>query len=219
MSLEKFLGLWVSDILFTFSQIKRAIDADSSIKLIFLCSPGNPTGTLIPLTTIRSILDYEKFKGIVVIDEAYIEFSSDASKNSAVSLVKDYANLCVMQTFSKSFGLAAIRCFYFVLFLKKLSSNFFNQSFFTPPGSELQSPNPHLSKSSPTQKHLTTSQHPPHRSHYPLSLLPPSPPWIPNYLSSKHHAPHFSPPSHPSLILGWALRSAGTMPILFWYLF
>ena len=108
--LKNYPDLESSDI-YTF-QIKRAIDADSSIKLIFLCSPGNPTGTLIPLTTIRSILDYEKFKGIVVVDEAYVEFSGDVSKNSAVSLVKDYANLCVMQTLSKSFGLAAIRCLF-----------------------------------------------------------------------------------------------------------
>lgn len=62
-----------------------------------------------PLATIRSLLDYEKFRGIVVVDEAYIDFSSDISKTSAVSLVQDYANLCVMQTLSKSFGLAAIR--------------------------------------------------------------------------------------------------------------
>ena len=115
-SLRKSLIRIMFLILFTFSQIKRAINTvtwaqRSSIKLIFLCSPGNPTGTLIPLTTIRSLLDYEKFKGIVVVDEAYIEFSSNVSENSAVSLVKDYANLCVMQTFSKSFGLAAIRCF------------------------------------------------------------------------------------------------------------
>ena len=108
--LKNYPDLESSDI-YTF-QIKRAIDADSSIKLIFLCSPGNPTGTLIPLTTIRSILDYEKFKGIVVVDEAYVEFSGDVSKNSAVSLVKDYANVCVMQTLSKSFGLAAIRCLF-----------------------------------------------------------------------------------------------------------
>ena len=108
----KNLFIFLILIIITLSKIKRGIDADSSIKLIFLCSPGNPTGTLIPLTTIRSLLDYEKFKGIVVIDEAYIEFSNDVSKNSAVSLVKDYANLCVMQTFSKSFGLAAIRCFF-----------------------------------------------------------------------------------------------------------
>ncbi|CAA7268491.1 unnamed protein product [Cyclocybe aegerita] len=89
-------------------EVKKAVDADSNIKLIFLCSPGNPTGTLIPLSTIRSLLEYEPFKGIVVVDEAYIDFAGNP-EDSAVSLVKEYANLCVMQTLSKSFGLAAIR--------------------------------------------------------------------------------------------------------------
>ncbi|ESK85465.1 histidinol-phosphate aminotransferase [Moniliophthora roreri MCA 2997] len=88
-------------------EVKKAVDSDPGIKLIFLCSPGNPTGTLISLSSIRAILDYENFKGIVVIDEAYIDFSKEGS--SAVSLVQDYANICVMQTLSKSFGLAAIR--------------------------------------------------------------------------------------------------------------
>ncbi|KAH9958047.1 histidinol-phosphate aminotransferase [Russula dissimulans] len=88
-------------------EVKKAIDADPSIKLVFLCSPGNPTGTLISLASIRAILDYERFKGIVVVDEAYIDFSE--AGNSAVSLVAEYANVCVMQTLSKSFGLAAIR--------------------------------------------------------------------------------------------------------------
>ncbi|KAF9266623.1 histidinol-phosphate aminotransferase [Marasmius fiardii PR-910] len=88
-------------------EIKEAIDADPNIKLIFLCSPGNPTGTLITLESIRALLDYENFKGIVVIDEAYVDFSGESG--SAVSLVHEYANLCVMQTLSKSFGLAAIR--------------------------------------------------------------------------------------------------------------
>ncbi|KIK55054.1 hypothetical protein GYMLUDRAFT_48265 [Collybiopsis luxurians FD-317 M1] len=88
-------------------EVKKAIDADPSIKLVFLCSPGNPTGTSISLESIKAILDHEKFKGIVIVDEAYIDFAGQES--SAVSLVKDYANLCVMQTLSKSFGLAAIR--------------------------------------------------------------------------------------------------------------
>ena len=87
--------------------MKKAIDADPNIKLIFLCSPGNPTGTLISLQSIKALLDYEKFKGIVVVDEAYIDFAHEDT--SAVSLVEEYANLCVMQTVSKSFGLAAIR--------------------------------------------------------------------------------------------------------------
>jgi histidinol-phosphate aminotransferase len=90
--------------------MKKAIDADPTIKLIFLCSPGNPTGTVISLDSVRAILDYEPFKGIVVVDEAYIDFVDEQGGNkSAVSLVKEYANICVMQTLSKSFGLAAIR--------------------------------------------------------------------------------------------------------------
>ncbi|KAI0707521.1 histidinol-phosphate aminotransferase [Cerioporus squamosus] len=88
-------------------EVKKAISADPSIKLVFLCSPGNPTGTLISLSSIREILDYEDFKGVVIVDEAYIDFADD--KDSAVSLIKEYANLCVTQTLSKSFGLAAIR--------------------------------------------------------------------------------------------------------------
>ena len=88
--------------------MKAAIDADPTIKLVFLCSPGNPTGTLIPLSAVRALLDYDKFTGIVVVDEAYIDFAGENA--SAASLVQEYANLCVMQTLSKSFGLAAIRC-------------------------------------------------------------------------------------------------------------
>ncbi|KAH7922902.1 histidinol-phosphate aminotransferase [Leucogyrophana mollusca] len=87
--------------------IKEVVASDPSIKLIFLCSPGNPTGTLISHASLRSLLEYEPFKGIIIVDEAYIDFAgADAS---TASLVKDYANLCVMQTLSKSFGLAAIR--------------------------------------------------------------------------------------------------------------
>ncbi|KAG6843791.1 hypothetical protein H0H87_000442 [Tephrocybe sp. NHM501043] len=89
-------------------EIKKAIDADPSIRLIFLCSPGNPTGTLLSLSAIRSILEYTGFTGIVVVDEAYIDFAS-APENSATSLISEFANLVVMQTLSKGFGLAAIR--------------------------------------------------------------------------------------------------------------
>ncbi|KAJ7150954.1 pyridoxal phosphate-dependent transferase [Mycena crocata] len=89
------------------AEIQKAVDADPSIRLIFLCSPGNPTGTLIPLSSIRAILDYPKFTGIVVVDEAYIDFASEDA--TAASLVKEYGNICVMQTLSKSFGLAGVR--------------------------------------------------------------------------------------------------------------
>ena len=71
-----------------------AFGADPSVKLIFLSSPGNPTGTLISLASIRALLDYENYKGIVVIDEACIDFAG--ANRSAVSLVKGYGNLCVI---------------------------------------------------------------------------------------------------------------------------
>ncbi|KAF8329558.1 histidinol-phosphate aminotransferase [Cantharellus anzutake] len=88
-------------------QICEVTQSNSTVKLIFLCSPGNPTGTLIPLSTIIAILEEPSFKGIVVVDEAYIDFSAEGS--SAVSLVRKYGNVCVMQTLSKSFALASIR--------------------------------------------------------------------------------------------------------------
>ncbi|KAI0088185.1 histidinol-phosphate aminotransferase [Irpex rosettiformis] len=88
-------------------EVEQAIRADPSIKLVFFCSPGNPTGTLIPLSTIRALLEFAEFNGIVVVDEAYIDFAGENA--SAAALVKEYANLCVLQTLSKSFGLAAIR--------------------------------------------------------------------------------------------------------------
>ncbi|TCD65201.1 hypothetical protein EIP91_002987 [Steccherinum ochraceum] len=87
--------------------VKKAIDADPLIKLVFLCSPGNPTGTRIPIPVIRELLEYQNFKGVVVVDEAYIDFAGENA--SAAALAVQYANLCVMQTVSKSFGLAGIR--------------------------------------------------------------------------------------------------------------
>ena len=81
--------------------------ANSDIKMLFLCSPGNPTGTLIPLDALRRILENKNFKGVVIVDEAYIDFAP--SNSSAAALVNEYANVCVSQTLSKSFGLAAIR--------------------------------------------------------------------------------------------------------------
>ncbi len=74
------------------------------IKLIFVCSPNNPTGNLIDLNIIKSIL--QDFKGILVVDEAYIDFSSG---DSAIRLIDQYPNLIVSQTFSKAWGLAAAR--------------------------------------------------------------------------------------------------------------
>lgn len=78
------------------------------IKLIILCSPGNPTGTTIPIETIKEILSNKKFNGLLVVDEAYIDFAGN--EKSAIQLVRQgWQNLIVTQTLSKGFGLAGIR--------------------------------------------------------------------------------------------------------------
>ncbi|KAF7672691.1 hypothetical protein GT037_009192 [Alternaria burnsii] len=92
-------------------QICTALSEDDRIKVLLLASPGNPTGTLIPVDQIQRILDLEElaFKGIVVIDEAYIDFAPMAKEASAVQLLPRYNNLIVVQSLSKSHGLAGIR--------------------------------------------------------------------------------------------------------------
>ncbi len=75
---------------------------DSSIKLIFICSPNNPTGNSI--AGIEEIL--KSFDGIVIVDEAYIDFSE---KESWLKRLTEFPNLIISQTFSKAWGLAAAR--------------------------------------------------------------------------------------------------------------
>ena len=88
------------------SQAKKTTDDEPSIKSIFLCSPRNPT--LISLASMKAIQLRTIFKGIVVEDEVYIQASQPG--RSVASLVAEYANICVVQMLSKSFGLAAILC-------------------------------------------------------------------------------------------------------------
>jgi histidinol-phosphate aminotransferase len=76
----------------------------SATKLIFICSPNNPSGNVMQINSIKLLL--EQFKGLVVIDEAYIDFSSTSS---FISELQIYDNLIVTQTFSKALGHAAIR--------------------------------------------------------------------------------------------------------------
>lgn len=78
--------------------------ADARTKILFLCSPNNPTGNF--LERERMIRLIGQFPGIVVLDEAYIDFSSE---KSAAGLVEKYPNLVVLQTLSKSFGMAGVR--------------------------------------------------------------------------------------------------------------
>lgn len=77
---------------------------DEKVKLIFICSPNNPTSNCINKSDIEYIIS--KFNGIVIVDEAYIDF---CNKPSVIKLTDMYNNLIVMQTFSKAWGLAAVR--------------------------------------------------------------------------------------------------------------
>jgi len=73
-------------------------------KLLFICSPNNPSGNLIDKDSIVTLLDH--FKGVVVLDEAYIDFAADHSMTGRLS---KYNNLVILQTCSKAWGLAGLR--------------------------------------------------------------------------------------------------------------
>lgn len=77
---------------------------DEKTKLMFLCSPNNPSGNSFPMEQMEYLL--ERFKGVMIVDEAYIDF---ASQPSMLTKLQDYKNLIVLQTLSKAYGLAALR--------------------------------------------------------------------------------------------------------------
>lgn len=87
--------------------INEKLSADPTIKLIYICSPGNPTGRLIQKSAIEKVLQHPTWNGIVALDEAYVDFASEGS--SLAEWVLEWPNLVVMQTLSKAFGLAGIR--------------------------------------------------------------------------------------------------------------
>jgi len=89
---------------FSLNADKILAATDSATKLIFLCSPNNPTGNALKLTEVVKIIS--KFNGLVVLDEAYIDFCPE--KTLLANLDK-YPNLVILQTLSKAWGLAAIR--------------------------------------------------------------------------------------------------------------
>jgi histidinol-phosphate aminotransferase len=91
-----------ADYQFSADQLLAA--ADEHTKLIFLCSPNNPTGNALQRSEILSLLD--RFEGLVILDEAYSDFSSEPTFSH---LLSKYPNLIVFQTFSKAWGCASIR--------------------------------------------------------------------------------------------------------------
>ena len=79
-------------------------EIDENTKLLFICSPNNPTGNALGREEILKLANI--FQGIIVVDEAYIHFSRE---KSLVSEIRHYPNLVILQTFSKAWGLAGLR--------------------------------------------------------------------------------------------------------------
>lgn len=88
-------------------KILDALTNEANIKLVYVCSPGNPTGSVLAKADVEQILNHPTWNGVVVLDEAYIDFAPEDA--SLAEWVTEFPNLVVMQTLSKAFGLAGIR--------------------------------------------------------------------------------------------------------------
>ncbi|KAI0175788.1 histidinol-phosphate aminotransferase [Hypoxylon sp. FL1284] len=89
------------------AKISEALSAEENVKLAYFCSPGNPTGAALAKDDIRKVLEHPTWNGVVVVDEAYVDFAPEGA--SLAEWVAEWPNLVVLQTLSKAFGLAGIR--------------------------------------------------------------------------------------------------------------
>jgi histidinol-phosphate aminotransferase len=96
------------------------IDADT--KLVYICNPNNPTGTLTSTAEIKSFCEKVAGKVPVFIDEAYIELMDDHEKATAVGLVRDGHDVIIARTFSKIYGMAGLRMGYMVAKPERIKS-------------------------------------------------------------------------------------------------
>lgn len=102
------VGVQKVPLLHDFSvDVEQVCAQAGKVNVVFLCSPNNPTGTLIPSANVEAILTAYSGKGLVVLDEAYIEFSANTTQTN---LLDKYDNLVILRTLSKGFALAGIRC-------------------------------------------------------------------------------------------------------------
>ncbi|MDO3409617.1 histidinol-phosphate transaminase [Saccharibacillus sp. CPCC 101409] len=81
-------------------------------KIVWICNPNNPTGTIVNRGELRSFLDRVPSSVMVVLDEAYFEYVTDSGYPDGLTLLADYPNVVVLRTFSKIYGLAALRIGY-----------------------------------------------------------------------------------------------------------
>ena len=81
-------------------------------KVIWLCNPNNPTGTIFTKTELVNVLKRIPDHVLIIMDEAYIEYVTSEDYPNALELLKDYPNMIILRTFSKAYGLASLRCGY-----------------------------------------------------------------------------------------------------------
>ncbi len=100
----------MNDLHFDLTAIAGAIDKDT--RIVFLCSPNNPTGRIIPAADLRNFVETTRDDILIVIDQAYREYADSAEYLDAATLIGKHKNVLVTGTFSKLFGLAALRIGY-----------------------------------------------------------------------------------------------------------
>ena len=87
--------------------ILQALNAESRIKILYLCSPNNPTGTSFDRSVLNDLCEKTQNRCLVVVDEAYAEFSEESSM---LESLRQFPNLVVLRTLSKAWGIAGARC-------------------------------------------------------------------------------------------------------------
>jgi histidinol-phosphate aminotransferase len=92
--------------------MEKAIDADT--KLVYICNPNNPTGTLTPIEGIKSFIRRVNSRVPIFIDEAYLELLDNGMTQSAVGLINEGYDVIISRTFSKIHGMAGLRIGYMV---------------------------------------------------------------------------------------------------------
>lgn len=87
----------------------------SNTHMIFICNPNNPTGTIVSECELRGFIEKVPRNVLLIIDEAYYEYVTDNDYLQTVPLLDEYPNLVVLRTFSKIYGLAALRIGYGIM--------------------------------------------------------------------------------------------------------
>jgi len=106
----RMISVPLSDFRIDLDRMAEAITPET--KVVFICNPNNPTGSVLSMDEMRNFLDRIPNDIIVALDEAYIEFVSDEKAANGLDLLSDYPLLFVLRTFSKLYGLAGLRIGY-----------------------------------------------------------------------------------------------------------